>query len=268
MNRTGLVVALAIAAVVGLVFGLFPALDVRISALFLHIDEYPWLPFGLRIDPFLMDVRDGALWFEAAIAAVPAIALIAKILVPRARMLLPGRACIFLLSTMALAPGLFVNTLVKDNWGRPRPIDIPQFGGDEPFVPWWDPRGVCPKNCSFVAGDPSGAFWTLAPAVLAPPAWRGIATAAALTFGAAIGVLRISAGAHFFSDVVFSGVFTFLIIWIVHGLIYRWPRTRFSDAAVARAIERVMLPVYAFLGAPIRRLARMRRRDAQRAPAE
>ena len=52
----------------------------------------------------------------------------------------------------------------------------------------------------------------------------------AIAFGLAAGGLRISGGAHFFSDVMFSGVFTFLIIWLMHGLIYRWPRTRTTDA--------------------------------------
>ena len=31
------------------------------------------------------------------------------------------------------------------------------------------------------------------------------------------------AGAHFPSDVIFAGIFTFLIVWIVYALIYRWP---------------------------------------------
>jgi membrane-associated PAP2 superfamily phosphatase len=270
MNRTGLAVALGIAACVGLVFGIYPELDIRIARLFFPLGN---IDFGLRIDPFLMAVRDASLWLEAALVAPAAVALLVKIIVPRARMLVPGRAVVFLLSTLILAPGLFVNVLAKDNWGRPRPIDIPEFGGDQPFVAWWDPRGGCPKNCSFVAGDPSGAFWTLAPAVLTPPPWRAVASAAALAFGSGIGLMRISAGAHFFTDVVFSGVFTFLIIWIVHGLIYRWPRTRFSNRAVERAIERVMLPIDAVLRAAVGRLLGRRRApesgDAQRrAPAE
>ncbi len=37
MNRTGLIVALAIAAVVGVAFGLYPLIDVRDRALFLRI---------------------------------------------------------------------------------------------------------------------------------------------------------------------------------------------------------------------------------------
>lgn len=252
MTRIGLAVALAIALLVGLIFGLYPDFDIQISRLFL---ERGVIPFGLRIDPFLMGVRNGALWLEAAVVAPAIVALLIKIILPRTRLILPGRSAVFLVTTLVLAPGLFVNVLAKDNWGRPRPIDIPEFGGDQPFVPWWDPRGVCDKNCSFVAGDPSGAFWMLAPASLAPPSLRPAAYAAALTFGVGIGLLRIAFGAHFFSDVVFSGFFTFLIVWLMHGLIYRWPRTRFSDEAVERTIERVMLPVDACFAAAIGRLS-------------
>ena len=70
------------------------------------------------------------------------------------------------------------------------------------------------------------------------------AYAAALAFGSAAGFLRLSGGAHFFSDVAFSGVFTFIIIWLVHGLIYRWPATRLTDEQVEHAIERLVLPIY------------------------
>ena len=122
-------------------------------------------------------------------------------------------------------------------------------------MPWWDPRGTCEKNCSFVAGEGAGAFWTFAPAALAPPAWRPLAYGGAILFGLAAGGLRLSGGAHFFSDVMFSGVFTFLIVWLMHGLIYRWPRTRITDEQVEAAIERVALPGHVAL---VRLIARAR----------
>ena len=95
-------------------------------------------------------------------------------------MLLSGRAVLFLVTTLALGPGLVTNVILKDHWGRPRPIDVTQFGGNEHFVPWWDPRGDCPGNCSFVSGDVSGAVWTVAPAALVPLPWRPLAYGAAL----------------------------------------------------------------------------------------
>jgi lipid A 4'-phosphatase len=125
---------------------------------------------------------------------------------------------------------------LKDHWGRARPIDVTEFGGAYHFTPWWDPRGDCPENCSFIAGEPSSAFWTLAPAALAPPQWRLLAYGGALAFGVAVGLLRIGSGGHFFTDVVFAGVFIFLLIWAMHGLLFRWPVTRMTDEAVQRPL--------------------------------
>ena len=78
----------------------------------------------------------------------------------------------------------------------------------------------------------------MAPASFAPPQWRPLAYAGVLLFGAAMGVLRMAGGAHFFSDVVFAGVFMFLVVWTLHGLIYRWRGTRLTDEAVERPLER------------------------------
>ncbi len=90
----------------------------------------------------------------------------------------------------------------------------PQFGGQQQFVPWWSTHGDCPGNCSFVSGDVAGAFWTVAPAALAPPQWRALAYGAALALGTGMAAIRVMAGAHFVSDVIFAGIFTFLIIWV------------------------------------------------------
>lgn len=243
MNRAGLIIALVIAAVTGLIFGLFPHLDLMISAPFYAITSGT-NDFGLRVYEPVTTTRDLGLWVGTIIVVPVLAALVFKLILPKHKLLIPGRAVVFLIATLALAPGLVVNVLLKDHWGRPRPIDVTQFGGDQHFVAWWDPRGDCPKNCSFVSGDVSGAFWTLAPAALVPPPWRALAYGAALALGTAMAALRIAAGAHFLSDTVFAGVFTFLIIWIVHGLIYRWPRTRLSDGAIEAAIERIAMPGY------------------------
>ena len=44
-------------------------------------------------------------------------------------------------------------------------------------------------------------------------------------------------------DVVFAGVFAFLTIWLTHGLLYRWRRTRITDEAVARMVDVAAKPV-------------------------
>jgi lipid A 4'-phosphatase len=247
MNRTGLVIALAVAAATGLLFGLYPRLDLAISAWFFDplTQRFPvgrttgggvsWPALG----------RELAMGVVTALAVPAGVTLLLKLLKPGMRMLIPARAAVLLVTTLLLAPGLLTNVLLKEHWGRPRPIDVHEFAGSEAFVAWWDPRGGCLHNCSFVAGEGSGAFWALAPAALAPPQLRPLAYAAALGFGAATGALRIAFGGHFFSDVVFSGVFTFLIIWVVHGLLYRWPRTAIADAALEAGIGRRLQPIHA-----------------------
>ena len=236
MNRTGLSIALAVAVTVGLLFGIYPKFDLQISALFYD----PQVPSSwIGTVGVVTLLREIARWAVALVAAPAFIALIIKLICPRRRMLIAARGAVLMVVTLALGPGLLTNVLLKDEWGRPRPIDVTEFGGTDRFVAWWNPRGGCPKNCSFIAGEPSGAFWTLAPAALAPPQWRVLAYAGALGFGAVVGLMRIAGGGHFFTDTVFAGVFMFLLIWLVHGLLYRWPATRTTDAAIERALERL-----------------------------
>ena len=246
MNRTGLIVALAIAAVVGLAFGLFPQLDLIIARPLHDIVDAGNDAFALRLSPSLMLIRNVGLWLTTLLILPALVALAIKLVFPKRKLLISGRAIVFLVATLALGPGLLVNVGLKDHWGRPRPIDVTQFGGDQHFVAWWDPRGDCPGNCSFVSGDVSGAFWTLAPAALAPPQFRAAAYGAALALGAGMAVIRMLAGAHFFTDVVFAGVFTFLIIWIVDGLIYRWPQTRLNEDGIEHALERISASIAGF----------------------
>jgi len=240
MSRTGLLIALAIGAVVGVVFAVWPQLDVAISRPFFN-ETYRVFPIQYSL--VARHLRDLFTYMIAALVAPAFIALAIKLVLPRRRMLISARAALLLITTITLAPGLMANTILKDHWGRPRPAEVTEFYGPEQFRPWWDPRGSCDRNCSFVAGEGAGGFWTLAPAALAPPSLRLFAYAAALAFGAAAGLLRLSGGAHFFTDVVFSGVFTFLIIWIVHGLIFRWPRARLTDERIERVVLSLSAPV-------------------------
>jgi lipid A 4'-phosphatase len=248
MNRTGLLIALALAAAVGLLFGVYPKLDLELVRPFFDPAAGG---FWASFNGVANGLRDLSRLIVTLLVAPAVIAIVVKLVRPRQPMLMPGRSAVLMVATLALAPGLLTNVLLKSHWGRPRPIDVTEFGGDQHFVPWWDPRGDCPDNCSFVAGEPSGAFWTLAPAALAPPAWRAVCTAAAVVFGAGIGLVRMVGGGHFFTDVVFSGIFTFLVIWLMHGLLFRWRPRRISDRAVERALEWLVLPLH---GAVRRRL--------------
>jgi lipid A 4'-phosphatase len=264
MNRTGLIITLVTALVTGLVFGLYPQLDIAVASLFYDpaLKDFP-----ARGNLKLIQLRDTLPWLIGLLVAPAIVAVILKLAFPRWRMLVRGRAAILLIATLIVGPGVIANVTLKDNWDRPRPINVTEFGGTQRFVPWWDPRGECEKNCSFVAGESAGAFWTLAPAALTPPQWRIVAYAAAITFGAAVGVLRMAFGGHFFSDVVFAGVLLFLTVWVTHGLLYRWRATRIGDDTVEHAIETVIVPIHTALGRAFTRVTTLWKRDPDKTPA-
>lgn len=216
LSRPGasLVAIAAVALVVGLVFALYPQLDIAIVALFFDPVNRFWLPIDNRV---LQIYRDSNTWITVTVAVGAALALVAGLVDARRRALV--RTGLFLLVTLAVGPGLITNTILKRHWGRPRPEEITQFGGTLDFVPWWSPFGACDSNCSFVSGEGSSAFWLLALAVVLPPRWRPVAVTVVILYGLSIGLNRIAMGGHFPTDILFAGVLTTLTIWILHRLI-------------------------------------------------
>jgi lipid A 4'-phosphatase len=237
MNRTGLIVILLIATSAGLAFGLYPTIDLFIARVAYEINAGNSTPTRSLL-LFTAILRKVGLWIEILLIALPVVALLIKLLLPRTTMFIPGRAILFLVTSLILGPGLLANVALKDYWERPRPGQLVQFGGNQHFVPWWQPIGDCRKNCSFVSGEASAAFWTIAPAALMPPQWRPLAYAAAIAFGTSISASRIVTDGHFLSDTIFAGIFTYLVIWLLYALIYRWNATRLDDDAIANALER------------------------------
>jgi lipid A 4'-phosphatase len=241
MNRTGLFIALSLALIVGLLFGIFPELDLKLAALFYDAASKS---FPLQLNSIAAFARDAAMWVAWAFALPSIVAIVVKLARPDRPMLVPGRTVVFLLVTMLLSAGILTNLTFKSYWGRPRPVVVTQFNGPQEFVPWWDPRGSCERNCSFFSGEGATAFWTYAPAALAPPQWRPLAYAAATLFGITTSLLRMAFGGHFFTDVAIAGLVTFLVIWLAYAYIYRWSSTRLTDEQIDTALTRLAWPGY------------------------
>jgi membrane-associated PAP2 superfamily phosphatase len=239
MNRTGLFIALVLALGIGTVFGIYPELDLKLAAVFYDATTKS---FPLKLNTLAGIARDGAMWIAWALAMPAIFALVAKLVRPDRPLLISGRAIVFLLVTLALSAGVLTNLTFKSYWGRPRPVVVTQFNGPDQFVPWWDPRGSCGRNCSFFSGEGATAFWTYAPAALTPPAWRPLAYAVATLFGVTTSLLRMAFGGHFFTDVAAAGLVTFLVIWVAYAWIYRWPQTKLSDEGIEAVLAGLARP--------------------------
>lgn len=202
-------------------FTLFPWLDPAVSALF-----WSGSRFAVNSDKVIEALRYG-LWnltlitFALVVAGMLRAAIQAQHVVG-----LPVHLWAFFAATFAAGPGLVVNLLLKEHWGRARPFQTTLFGGEKHFTPPWDITDQCLRNCSFVSGEVAGT--TALAVVMVVAAWhlRGHLSRLAfllLMISAPILVVlsalqRISAGRHFLSDALLAALFTVLIA----VQMYRW----------------------------------------------
>jgi len=117
-----------------------------------------------------------------------------------------GRRTAYLVVSLAVGPGLVVESLLKTQYGRVRPKDTTIFGGEDVFTAALWPADACERNCSFVSGHAAVAFWVTAFAFLLPNPYRLPFILGGLALGVLMGLARIVEGAHFLSDVVFAGL--------------------------------------------------------------
>jgi len=118
----------------------------------------------------------------------------------------------FFILVMVIGPGLIVNTVFKDNWGRPRPRQVEQFGGNQPFHKVWV-KGTSGLGKSFPSGHASAAFYLLSPFFVFRKRSRKIALSflsGGLLYGVLMGTARMVQGGHFPSDVIWAGGFVYL----------------------------------------------------------
>jgi lipid A 4'-phosphatase len=117
-----------------------------------------------------------------------------------------GRLAAFTVALLLLGPGLLVNTLLKENYGRPRPRQVHQFGGELEFRPFWRLAWGGTGN-SFPSGHASMGFFWLGYAVyfarVRPPLARGF-RGLGLVHGSLMGIGRMAQGGHWLSDIVWS----------------------------------------------------------------
>ncbi|MDR0665266.1 MAG: phosphatase PAP2 family protein [Helicobacteraceae bacterium] len=210
------------AVVVALFLISFPYADIWVSSFFYENGVWRW-----KTNPFLRFLYDYAplgtaffvsCCFAAALGAIWG-----------ARMRRGGEAgffyarrylLIFLVLSYALGAGLIVNTLFKDQFGRARPSQIVEFGGDKRFTPPMTIANECEKNCSFSSGHATVGFYFVSAAmVLKGGASRAVFVFAVL-YGSLIGFARIAQGGHFFSDVVFSFIFVYLTAKILFYVMF------------------------------------------------
>lgn len=216
VSSVGLYVCLAAVAIAAIVFLSWPELDLIVQRAFYRPGDGFFLRATLFADFFYIGIRELGMIVAVFLIATGVYALCARVR-PWGR---HWRAYVLIASVFVLGPGLVVNVVFKDNWGRARPDYIVEFGGKQKFTPPLVMTDQCRRNCSFVAGHPSILFAGFA-LVFLMRRRRALGYAAVLALGGMAGLGRIMEGGHFFSDVIFAGLFVYLVAWGLHYLLYR-----------------------------------------------
>lgn len=212
---------------------LVPQIDLWVSSWF----YVPQRGFVLRDWAPTAFIYHMASWIPLAIGLVVVVAAVWLFLMQWPLWRFDRKALLFIVLSIVLGPGLLANTILKDHWGRARPLQIEAFGGTHHFTPAPLPAAECIRNCSFVSGHAALGFSLVAFAFLLPlgrARHKGIA--AAIIFGGFIGLVRIAQGGHFLSDVVWAGLLIFGTTVLLHWCIVE--RDAFAAPTAIRFYQR------------------------------
>ena len=204
-------------------------LDIRVAALFYHPEaDDPWLE------------AEGPLWSFLYVAAplLTGLVMLGGLLVLGAGALSTRLGslrvyAVLVLATVMVGPGLLVNVVFKDHWGRPRPNQVEVLGGTEAYLPPLIP-GEAGQGKSFPCGHSSvgymlGAFFLIWRRRRPWLAWAALVGALAL--GTLLGMGRMAAGGHFLSDVIWSGIIAYGVVLTLYFGVLRIPQREAARAA-------------------------------------
>ena len=225
---------LFVIAVVMLVFRTFPGIDVVFNDLFFTERDCNEVIEGVRCGQFLL-LHDPVWSTLREIGHETPLVLMALVCLNMTWLMMfnPNKTMaqlyppIVAIISGLLGPLLLVNLVLKEHWGRPRPMQTLFFGGKDPYVLPGDISTYCESNCSFVSGEAAAAFWLVGLMFYFSGRNRLRYFIVAFIIASGIALLRVTFGRHYISDVVVAGLSSVMLIsfavWILQTeIIRRW----------------------------------------------
>ncbi len=218
MSKQAFFIIALITGLFSLAMFLFPQIDLTVSGFFYQPHQ------GFLLERWynrlhLNIFRNTLVYTTYILLSVMTICLIAQMVLKKLVLPISPAVCLFILICFLAGPALVVADVLKNHWGRARPYQVQQFGGDKIFTPAWVISTQCEKNCSFTSGETSNVFCYLA--LLFIVRRKKLIASIVLTLGALISFERIAQGEHFFSDTLLSGFLDYLLIWVIYQLMQK-----------------------------------------------
>lgn len=226
--RRPLLLAVGVTAALSAVFWLLPGIDRAVARLF-YVPGQGFPAAGIAL---LRDFRGFASNVSLALPLLLVLSLGLKLAWPSKPSLCPPRPALFMLALFLGGPVVLVNGLLKPFWGRPRPVNVAEFGGPWPFQEAWVIGAQGLANHSFASGEAAATACLLPLVLFLPRPWRWQVGALLAGFVALVGLNRMAFGAHFLSDVVISIALMLVLAAGLHYLFFVRGRDTLSDAAL------------------------------------
>lgn len=131
---------------------------------------------------------------------------------------------LIMVAALVIGSGLITHAIFKDHWGRPRPKQVVEFGGEQAFRPYYQPNFFHQPqpSKSFPCGHCTMGFYFFAAALIALRSghramfWGWLVFA--LGLGGLLSLARMAQGGHFFSDTL-AGM---LVMWLTAWVLVQW----------------------------------------------
>jgi lipid A 4'-phosphatase len=215
------------------VYAKFPALDLIVSSRYFDADR----GFVHAQAPLVLWLYDWTPPIGRALALLAAVhALLAPWLARLLRSIGKAEAAsrcagpwrhvstVFICAAL-LGPGLVIEGVFKNTVGRPRPVQVEAFGGDQVFQGPFALGDNPGSHRSFCSSHAAAGFALMGLGLTCGPTWRRRWFLIGLVSGAVIGAGRIMQGGHFLSDVIFS----FYAVWLSCEFVAWLDRRRLSQ---------------------------------------
>ncbi len=200
------------------IFAQFPAADLFFSARYFE----PGLGFVHAKDPAVQWLYLWTPWLGRAL--IVAIALHAALARPLSTLLrhfgrgawadwVAGagrRSAILMVCASLLGPGLVIEGVFKHTVGRPRPVQVHEFGGGSTYQGPMAIGSEPGSHKSFCSSHAATGFALMGLGLGCGPVWRRRWLLIGTVAGAIVGLGRIMQGGHFLSDIIFA----FYAVWL------------------------------------------------------
>ncbi len=198
--------------ILAMIFIIYPEVDIMFSKLFFSEVHNK---FYLAHNSFLKFMSKFAYFLAFLLLSSVSISILKTFIKTKSFRFEIYKSQIIVLLVFLIGNLIVVQLYSKPYFERARPIKVKEFYGHLAFSSAFEVSNQCKHNCSFVSFHTSIGMLFLIYSFCQICKRREVMIATSLLFTVFLGLMRISQGRHFLSDVVFSACFMMITYYLI-----------------------------------------------------